>query len=395
MTAPTYETDRFLPASFRGVVFDVISHTREGGLRGGDFEYPQRNVGSVENQGKKLEKFVFDAFTIGDVHHRQARDLLAALVVGRGELVHPRYGPQQVICRAYSANEVLSEGGRTRFSLSFVEAGEEEGLEAFIIDSVAVENASTNLVNEAINSLVDTLDLVRFPQIVGDTIAAIQAGRDRVVSAVQNPRAGPISDPAGFFALTGQALDSTGLTIEEFLRSIGQRFVDLVAFIDDIAALTVLAESRPTPLDPDATPNPDPIEQQRLSNVAGVDAALHRIALARLAAIAADFDFATFDDAIAASETIGAFFEDEENSVASFDEFEALRATRIELTIALANKAESLVRLRDFAVEHLTSCVAMAWDLYGDANRADEIADRNGIAHPAFVPPGTYRVLAE
>jgi hypothetical protein len=38
----------------------------------------------------------------------------------------------------------------------------------------------------------------------------------------------------------------------------------------------------------------------------------------------------------------------------------------------------------------------MAWELYGDADRADEIADRNRetMPHPGFVKPGVYRVLA-
>jgi prophage DNA circulation protein len=53
-----------------------------------------------------------------------------------------------------------------------------------------------------------------------------------------------------------------------------------------------------------------------------------------------------------------------------------------------------LPRRATYTTESITSTVEMAYRLYGDIDRADEIeADNEGIIHPGFVPAGDWRVL--
>ena len=41
----------------------------------------------------------------------------------------------------------------------------------------------------------------------------------------------------------------------------------------------------------------------------------------------------------------------------------------------------------------VTPAAVLAYDLYDDASRGEEITRRNGLAHPGFVPPTTLKVL--
>jgi prophage DNA circulation protein len=55
--------------------------------------------------------------------------------------------------------------------------------------------------------------------------------------------------------------------------------------------------------------------------------------------------------------------------------------------------ASALPDLRTYTTARMMSAAEVAHDVYGDASRADEVADRNGIGNPNFIPAGTVLEL--
>jgi prophage DNA circulation protein len=50
--------------------------------------------------------------------------------------------------------------------------------------------------------------------------------------------------------------------------------------------------------------------------------------------------------------------------------------------------APQLEKISEVALEESLPALVLAYRLYGDANRADELVLRNGITHPLFLPAG-------
>ena len=118
--------DNLVPASFRGAGFVVSDHEAPiAGRRVAVHEYPGRDEPYIEDLGRRTKRWEIEAFVVGD-EYAEARDALieACDMPGPGELVHPYLGSLQVACTACSLVERTREGRMARFTLSFVEAGE-------------------------------------------------------------------------------------------------------------------------------------------------------------------------------------------------------------------------------------------------------------------------------
>jgi prophage DNA circulation protein len=383
-------------ASFAGVPFQLIGHGREGGKRGPDHEYPDRDTGANEDLGRRLVRFSFDAFVIGDDYHIQAQNLIAALDAGRGELIHPRWGAWQVICRQYSESESNAAQGMATFSLSFVEASGELGVTVIVAADAATKAAADALKLAAAAAFADAFAVTGFSGAVSDRALSDLAGRvDQLLVTVQGPISGVLVDSDGFFAAV-ETLEADAIALVSDPAELASTLQTALAAIGDLGALSSLTRARPASLTGDLAVLPvDPGEAQILLNADAFSALMQRSALAERSALAVDAGFSTFDDATAERDELAELIEADELLPSSFDEFDQLVELRTRLVIELTDQAASLARLRTVTLSTVTSALALAWDLYGDATRADEIVERNGIAHPSFIPPGVYTVLSE
>mgnify|MGYP005930816313 FL=1 len=115
------------PASFRGVPFLVDESHVVIGRRVVLHEYPLRDKPYAEDLGKKAQVMRFSAYVIGSDYMDKRDALIEALELeGAGELIHPYFGSKTVT--ATEDIEIVEShefGGMARFSLSFVEAGEQ------------------------------------------------------------------------------------------------------------------------------------------------------------------------------------------------------------------------------------------------------------------------------
>lgn len=115
------------PASFRGVPFLVDESHVVIGRRVVLHEYPLRDKPYAEDLGKKAQVMRFSAYVLGSDYMDKRDALIEALELeGAGELIHPYFGSKTVT--ATEDIEIVEShefGGMARFSLSFVEAGEQ------------------------------------------------------------------------------------------------------------------------------------------------------------------------------------------------------------------------------------------------------------------------------
>lgn len=86
--------DTLLPASFRGVGFEVL-RTRDHGERSVvEHEYPYRDGSEIEDMGRKARRISITAVVWGPAYEAALEKLGKALDErGPGELVHPVFGP--------------------------------------------------------------------------------------------------------------------------------------------------------------------------------------------------------------------------------------------------------------------------------------------------------------
>lgn len=119
--------DNLRPASFRGVPFFVEDSRTVIGRRVVLHEYPLRDKPYAEDLGKKAQVMRFTAFVVGADYMEKRDALIEALELeGAGELIHPYYGSKTVTATEdIEITESHEFGGMARFSLAFVEAGEQ------------------------------------------------------------------------------------------------------------------------------------------------------------------------------------------------------------------------------------------------------------------------------
>ncbi|QVK31794.1 DNA circularization protein [Pseudomonas syringae] len=80
---------------------------------------------------------------------------------------------------------------------------------------------------------------------------------------------------------------------------------------------------------------------------------------------------------------------------ADAEHYLALNTLRQALIRHLNAVAASGVRLVDMKVSESLPALVLAYRRFGDASRAQEMVQRNRLAHPGFVPPGTLKIAQE
>ena len=82
-----------------------------------------------------------------------------------------------------------------------------------------------------------------------------------------------------------------------------------------------------------------------------------------------------------------------EEETTSTDTLEALRALRVARIEDVTARAAALPRVTTYTPSSVIPAAVVAWSIYGDTERADEVVARNRIVHPLFVPPEALSVL--
>jgi len=380
------------PASFRGVPFEVEGDSGTFGRRTQVHEYPQRDKPWTEDLGRATRSFEITAFLIGDDYLQRRDALLAALETeGSGALVHPWYGELTVnIKDPARVSHSFRDGGMCMIALSFVEAGELEFPAAQ--DSLGAQSliAADDLGVAVAEDFGDTFSIEGLPSFVQDgffedlelfdgLLEAASTGWQWLNALVPDW----LGDALSFGRDVVSMFDRTVLpsTVANSVRLNRNAVISLTALSRQYGTYVV----EPTSL--------APATRQRQANRAALASLFQHSTLIQAAGMTAAMPLPVYDDAVLVRDSLTAALDEASFSVvdAVYVPLQILRArVHADVTARLSQAA----RLLTYTPREPMACLAIAYDLYEDVSREQEIIDRNTIRHPGFAPAVPLKVLS-
>jgi len=391
--------ERFRQGSFRGVEFKTDSHERSGGRRKVNHEFPQRDQGRSEDLGKITPSFSLDLLVIGDDYFDQRDALLDALEeVGPGVLVHPYLGTISVQVGTFSMRETVTEGRMARFSVEFSEAGEilfpdssadtlqnalafadstideAKGFFETVFDTV---NAAANVIDSASESIRDGMDFLE------DAVKQFTDPISNLSNAISNLKA----DSAALARLPGELADRIAdvfnTLIEEFTDDPRTARLVLGTFVgfgvDEVIGTTVGA-------------NRTNVNGNALQNI------YKQIAVSNESKAVVETQFISTNEAVEVRDSIAFNLDDllDNEPLQQVDEnvfvakpvgddlYQAMKD--LQSIVVKALPPGDLADVKEVTFKRSLPVLVIAYELFQDVEKEQEIIDQNGIRHPGFAP---------
>ena len=232
-------------------------------------------------------------------------------------------------------------------------------------------------------SFASALDISGAAHVASSALAKASASIDTFRTALSKPAANAIS-AAG---QVSRALARLDQEIEELITT-PEALAE--ALFDALEPTTGLAFVRLFTADAGAAnvsaATTDPSAGAIAANATAINRLFQGAALCLYAEIAVEEDFGAYDDAILIRDELALRIYGEARYTADATTFDALMRLRARVVEVLSDLAVQLPRLRTVEVDIVSSILELAQSLYGDAERAGEIASRNDIAHPGLRP---------
>lgn len=144
---------------------------------------------------------------------------------------------------------------------------------------------------------------------------------------------------------------------------------------------------------PVAPPYATPARQQQISNTAAINALVRRGLLAQAVGISSHINTTVQTDAVAVRNELCAAL-DAESLIADDVCYQALQVARRAVWTDLTSRSSDGARLVALTPTEVLPALVLAYDRYEDAGRGDELAMRNDVIHPGFVPIRQLQVLS-
>ncbi|ETK18097.1 DNA circularization N-terminal domain-containing protein [Pseudomonas sp. FH1] len=403
--------DNYRAATFRGVGFFVATADSSHGRRQAVHEAAQRDIPYTEDLGRKSREFGITGYLLGKEYDVAREELIKVCEqAGPGVLVHPYRGELTVVCRGLTVSESSDEGGKCTISMTFLEAGEASYPSAKV-DSVNAISAKAGEVTEASkeNFVADFLTK-GYPSFVAEAATTQIKGLSDFLSSPEFIVSSDIQAVSDYYdKVKGIGSDAFNL-IQAPLEFAGQ-VVDAIssirsAFGGSAFGMLMSLYSQYFPSSDDASSSATPSRQQVVRNTSAVSALVRQAAISE-AAVAAVVTQATEDVSNGGTKTT--------SEPTKYDSYEAAIAVRTELSDRLDGESEStsndlvyvavtdlrtavvqavpdpeqdLPRLATFSPRQTLPSLVVAYQLYGDASRAEDIVLRNDPRRPGFLIGG-------
>ena len=407
------------PASFRGVAFEVESHSESGGRRVELHEYPLRDTPYAEDLGKKAGKWQIEAFLVnGKSGYAERRDKLreALNASGPGTLIHPYLGELSVSVDGYSLKETTREGGYCTFSISFVEAGQpvepdvEKDTAANVLDKAeaAKEAATAGFLDEYMPLLEDLEGLAgKVPALLSEATAFLGTPLS-ILSRAQSAASSVLALPdrlasrlLGYLGTIRQlgGIATSGLKMNALTALLGKKsagtasswLVTSNGVIAGIVGKTSWPQAGGGSIG-GGTPSPETpgVVASTVANRAETPLIdlIAAGAVIEAAIESADADYGTADDALASRDAVIDAIEEVQRANCSDAVFTALSELAVAVNEDLTTRGAELPKLGSATLFMSMPALAASYRLYGDVGQADAIVARNRIRHPGRVPGG-------
>ncbi len=433
--------DELRPGSFRGVLFYIESAEQAGGRRTVLNEFPLRDEPTTEDLGRKARQYTLEMFLLGADYMAQRDRLIAALETGGpGSLVHPYRGELQVVAYGdYRVSESTREGGMARISVTFVEAGSEPRPDNRIAQGSLAGSSADALETEALAEFEEAWNVVGLPSFVAEeAITLLQLATKSIQGA------GGLLEGGGQFHTLYRRL--TG-SFTQLILSPGNLAGQLFGLVKSMSSTSnpwqalraqfslfnlgsqAKAASGGTSL--------APARQQVQTNQDAVYRLIERAAVSESVRLAVNKPASSTSTSSGLAVTTpasatsggssgassgssgsagagtgsssagsvpGVGFDNRDQAIEVRDQildeldrqqleadpvaYQALVRITADLVTEMNAQAANLAPLSRVTLNATQPALLVAHRLYGDARRADDIVNRNHIAHPGFVPGG-------
>jgi len=436
-----------LGVSFRGVPFFVDNTDDEFARRGAHHQYPQRDKGTFEDLGKddpvyNLHGYVTE-FSPGG--YAAARDKLIAACTagGLGDLVHPYYGTKKVQCTSCRVTHSDKENGVARFVLSFIEANEPAAPVEVDNNAAKVNDAADAAQNAALQDFAQNWNLAGVPSFVYDAATGIVQSVAGTLTGLAGPLPGILGDtgkfvsgtarllgvarealdnPMAFFmrqanSLTGGAASASGLLSDGL--ALGRQISGLGRMLSLLSgnekdAYKTQQSFRTTGQSWPGVPTYTENRRVQAGNQEALQTLVERTAVIDSARMTPYMPLESRIDAVAVrdalTEQIDALAE---RTLPGFARsglggtggrrppvgemspdmlYKRLEALRVAVVADITKRGPELGLIGSYTPKVTRPALVVAYELYHDlgrdAGRATELAARNGVHHPGFVPGG-------
>lgn len=386
--------DGLLQGSFRGVEFFIDTHSLSGGRRTISHEFVDRDTPYAEDVGRKARQFSIDIHLVGDDYFTQRDALVSACEQrGSGELIHPYLGLRQVNVVGYSISEDTMEGRVARFSITFVESGTniypsiEEDRVSTLLDFAEASKESAKAQFE------NNFSVINQPGFIVDSalnlVAEAQQAFDDATSVFAETSAS-----ATDLQLKLRQLESNSLSLVNDVTSLADNLIETFNIISGVATnADDAARAYETMfVFGDNTETLEFETEQReteVRNKISFNNFMRQIAIISATEEAVDRDFFSANDAIAEQEKLKNLIQEQAAQAQDINFFQNLNDLTASLVKSVPDIDSELPNLVNLTLQDTTNSVVLAYDLFEDPDREQEIIDRNKIRNPSFVIGGT------
>jgi prophage DNA circulation protein len=387
--------EKLQKGSFRGIPFFTENYTTNGGRRTQTHEFVDRDTPYSEDLGRRARTFEISVHLIGDDIFQQ-RDALASALEqrGAGDLIHPYLGNLRVNVNGFSYTEDTGEGRIVRFTINFSEAGSniypsiEEDRQQTLLDF------SENALGSAIDEFESGFSVAGQPGFVVDSAQALVANATKAFNDATKVFA-ETSDEITDLAFSIRNLQADTLDLIQAPRLLGQRLLDSIQLLSSVATNADDASGAySTMFDFGTEPQQGEFEtearQREIDNTNAFNNYIRELAIISATQEAIDRNFFSVEEAIEEQEKLRDLLtrqsDREGTGINFFQNLQDLASSLVKAVPDVDNELPNLVKL---VLQDTTNTLVLAYDLFEDQDREQEIIDRNKIRNPAFVIGGT------
>lgn len=387
-------TDKTIQASFRGVPFGWEKTDDEFGRRGEHHVFPGRDKGYFEDLGGKDQSFTIEAFIGGKPNFESRRDALirACKQPGPGELVHPHHGVRQVVCTGSRVSYDKSKRWLAVFQLTFLETGSQPLPTATADNGARVRDAGGIVRERSLFDFSRRWTTRGQPDYVANGLGGTLGralGRIQQVSRLLSLRGDSGGIAAGFahrlpnlaqYLYDGPSL---GQGISNAFLQLGQLAGGGRQSFDAYSGLWTTGN------DWETVPQTTRYRAAQAESQDALAALFRRESLVGAAIALADMQFDSYDEAVSYRDRTATALELEQQTTDDMQLYGALGRLRADTVRDVSLRATDLSRVTRITRPATLPALRIAYELYGDASRADELIARNRLRHGGFVPGGT------
>ena len=424
-------SEQLLPATFRGVPFEVTSGSLKGGRRTVVHEYPQRDNPYVEDLGRATRQVTIEAFVVGDDYIDRGTALLAEIEKpGSGTLIHPWLGEMTVTVT--SVSELKFDTGLGAAYLTFVatEAGDLEFPVMGIDTQTEALEAADELEQSAISKFIDSIDLSIVSEYIDAALSGALLDVLGVVGSAEIAKAFGFATGVADLASKGLALISKDPKVfaQKLAGALGlskwattaTAWSRVAKQLRNLASDEKLSSGTRAKIEADRDRLPlSETQKAAMTNRAAVESLTRQLLLAQVVGVSALIGTSKDTSAPGAMVTAAASPFAEQEPIQSYDDlievrnellevldqellmetddemYQAIEKARTAVFEAVTERANAQSRLITVTPPDIMPAVVFAYDYHDDANRDREIALRNGIDHEGFCPAEEMKVSSE